>query len=90
MAHFYRNVPKLGHVTVSRHAQKRMEGNEISQEAFERVLLMMVKPDIREGLDILWRERDGIRIVNLENPTPPSGAKFVKTVYRVKPQAKAR
>ena len=30
MAHFYRNVPKLGHVAVSRHAQKRMEEDNIS------------------------------------------------------------
>jgi hypothetical protein len=90
MVHFYRNVLKLGHVAVSRHAQKRMEEDQISQETFERVLLMPVKPDIRDGADILWRERDGIRIVILENPTPPSGAKLVKTVYRVKPQAKAK
>jgi hypothetical protein len=90
MAHFYRNVPKLGHVAVSRHAQKRMEEDNISQEAFERVLLTPVKPDVREGADILWRERDGIRIVLLENPTPPSGAKLAKTVYRIDAQAKAR
>jgi hypothetical protein len=43
-----------------------------------------------DGADILWRERDGIRIVIFENPTPPSGAKLVKTVYRVEAQAKAR
>jgi hypothetical protein len=90
MAHFYRNGPKLGHVAVSRHAQKRMEEDNISQEAFERVLLTPVKPDVREGADILWRERDGIRIVLLENPTPPSGAKLAKTVYRIDAQAKAR
>ena len=90
MAHFYRNVPKLGHVAVSRHAQKRMEEDNISQEAFERVLLTPVKPDVREGADILWRERDGLRIVLLENPTPPSGAKLAKTVYRIDAQAKAR
>ena len=57
---------------------------------FERVLLTPVKPDVREGADILWRERDGIRIVVLENPTPPTGAKLVKTVYRIEAQAKAR
>ena len=81
---------KLGHVAVSRHAQKRMEEDNISQEAFERALLTPVKPDVREGTDILWRERGGIRIVILENPTPPSGAKLVKTVYRIEAQAKAR
>jgi hypothetical protein len=90
MAHFYRNVPKLGHVAVSRHAQRRMEEDNISQESFERVLLTPVKPDLKDGADILWRERDGIRIVILENPTPPTGAKLVKTVYRVEAQAKAR
>ena len=80
----------LGHVAVSRHAQRRMEEDNISPEAFERVLLTPVKPDVREGADIVWRERDGIRIVILENPTPPSGAKLVKTVYRIEAQAKAR
>jgi hypothetical protein len=90
MIHFYRDVPKLGHVAVSRHAQKRMEEDNISQEAFERVLLTPVKPDVREGADILWRERDGIRIVILENPTPPTGTKLVKTVYHIEAPAKAR
>ena len=77
-------------MAVSRHAQKRMEESNIYQEAFERVLLTPVKPDVREGADILWRERDGIRIVILESPTPPTGAKLVKTVYRIEAQAKAR
>jgi hypothetical protein len=90
LTHFYRNVPKLGHVAVSRHAQKRMRDDNISEEAFERVLLVPVKQDIRDGADIVWRERDGIRIVILENPTPPVGAKLVKTVYRVEAQKKAR
>ena len=67
-----------------------MEEDKVSQEAFERVLLTPVRPDVREGTEILWRERDGIRIVILENPTPPTGAKLVKTVYRVEAQAKAR
>ncbi len=67
-----------------------MEEDKISQEVFERVLLTPVRPDVREGTEILWRERDGIRIVILENPTPPSGAKLVKTVYRIEAQAKAR
>jgi hypothetical protein len=86
LTNFYRDVPKLGHVAVSRHAQKRMRDGSISQEAFERVLLTPVTPDIRDGADIVWRERDGIRIVILEKPTPPGGAKLVKTVYRIEAQ----
>ena len=90
MSHFYCNVPKLGNVAISRHAQKRMEEDQISLEAFERVLLTPIKQDIRDGGDILWRERDGIRIVILENPIPSTGAKLVKTIYRIQAQAKAR
>jgi hypothetical protein len=90
MNHFYRDVPGLGNVAVSRHAQARAEEDGISQEAFERVLLSPLTPDVQEGSDILWRERDGIRLVILTNPTPNIGAKLVKTMFRVEAQAKAR
>jgi hypothetical protein len=90
MNHFYRNVPKLGNVAVSRHAHARAEEDGISQEAFDRVLLEPIQSDIPDGADILWRERDGIRLVILTNPVPNTGAKLVKTVYRVEAQAKAR
>ena len=89
MNHFYRDVPKLGNVAVSRHAQQRVEEEGISQEAFDRVLLTPTRPDTPDGADILWRERDGIRLVILTNPTPNTGAKLVKTVYRIEAQAKA-
>jgi hypothetical protein len=62
----------------------------IPPDAFERALLQPVKPDIPDGTDSLWRERDGLRIVILTNPTPNVGAKLVKTVYRVQAQARAR
>ena len=61
----------------------------ISQEAFDRVLLEPTRPDIPDGADILWRERDGLRLVILANPTPNRGAKLIKTVYRVQAQARA-
>ena len=89
MNHFYRDVPKLGNVAVSRHAQAQMEAAGISQEAFDRVLLEPIRPDTPDGADIVWRERDGLRIVILMNPTPNRGAVLVKTVYRVKEQARA-
>ena len=62
----------------------------IPPDAFERALLQPVKPDIPDGADILWRERAGLRIVILTNPTPNVDAKLVKTVYRVQAQARAR
>lgn len=90
MQHFYRDVPKLGHVAVSRHAQARMIASGITQEMFEKVLLKPTKPDVPDGVDILWRERDGLRIVVLTDPTPNVGAKLVKSVYRVERQARSR
>jgi FMN phosphatase YigB (HAD superfamily) len=90
MNHFYRDVPGLGNVAVSRHAQARAAEDGISQEAFDRVLLSPLTPDVPDGLDVLWRERDGIRLVILTNPTPNNGAKLIKTLYRVEAQAKAR
>jgi hypothetical protein len=88
--HFYRDVPGLGNVAVSRHAQGRAEEDGISQEAFDRVLLEPLTADVPDGAEIVWRERDGIRLVILTNPTPNRGAVLVKTVYRVEAQAKAR
>jgi hypothetical protein len=90
MKHFYEAVKGLGNVAVSRHAQARMEADGIPQEAFDRTLLEPTRPDVPDGADILWRERDGLRIVILTNPTPNVGAKLVKTVYRVQRQARAR
>ena len=90
MKHFYRDVKGLGNVAVSRHAQARMEELGISQEAFDRALLDPIRPDVPDGQDILWRERDDLRIVIIRNPTPNLGAVLVKTVYKVQGQAQAR
>jgi|SRR5262252_7401765 len=59
------------------------------KEAFDKALLDPRRPDVPDGLDILWRERDGLRIVILTNPTPNIAAKLVKTIYRVEKQASA-
>jgi len=87
--HFYRDVKGLGNVAVSRHAQVQTEAAGITQETFDKALLDPSRPDVPDELDILWRERDGLRIVILTNPSPNIGAKLVKTVYRVEKQASA-
>jgi hypothetical protein len=61
----------------------------IPEELFKRALLEPTRPDVPDGMDIIWRERDGLRIVIITNPTPNRGAKVVKTVYRVGKQATA-
>ena len=86
--HFYRDVKGLGNVAVSRHAQANMDRQGISQELFERVLLSPAKPDVQEDLNTLWREGENIRLVII-NPTPNTGARLVKTIFRVKAQAQA-
>ena len=90
MKHFYDEVPKLGNVAVSRHAQDRRKEMGITEEEFERVLLRPNRPDIPEGSDIVWRERDNIRLVIMTQPYPNNGAKLVKTVYRIQAQARAQ
>jgi hypothetical protein len=81
--HFYRDVPGLGNVAVSRHAQASMITDKITQQAFDKALLSLTRPDVPDGPEIVWRERDGLRIVILTNPTPNNRAKLVKAVYRV-------
>lgn len=89
MEHFFCNVRGLGNVAVSRHAQARIAEDGIHPDAFTRALLDPTRPDVRDGADVVWRERDGMRIVILINPTPNLGAVLVKTVYRVERQASA-
>jgi hypothetical protein len=86
--YFYRDVPGLGHVAVSRHAQDRMDAEQISDAAFQRVLFDGTA--IQEGADVMWKERDGIRAVILLNPTPNRGARLVKTVFRIQGQLSAK
>lgn len=87
--YYYPNVPGLGNVAVSRHAQERMDEYHISRAAFERSLLDPAN-EVEDGPEIVWRERDGIRVVILHKPQPFRGAKLVKTVMKVGAQAGAR
>jgi hypothetical protein len=87
--HYYPNVAGLGNVAVSRHAQGRMDEHNISHEAFERALFTPTK-EFEEGTEILWRERDNVRVVIIQRPVPYRGAKLVKTVIKVGAQAGAR
>lgn len=66
-----------------------MNEHNISPAAFERALLAPTK-EVEEGTEIVWRERDDIRIVIIQRPVPFRGAKLVKTVMRVGAQAGAR
>jgi hypothetical protein len=86
-AHYYPDVPGLGNVAVSRHAQAQLDLDKISEEVFADVL--QDGRDIHEPGGITRREGKGIAIVILNRPEPFRGAMLVKTVFRVKAQATA-
>ncbi len=86
MEHYFPNVPGLGNVALSRHAQDRMAEDGISQHELKEALLHgMTTPD---GQDVVWREKDGVRVVILRKPTPFRGAMLATTIYRIKAAAK--
>ena len=87
MDHYFPDVPGLGNVAVSRHAQARLVEDGISEHDFKEALFNGTT--IPDGQDVLWREKDGVRVVILRQPTPFKGAMLAKTVYRVRPAARA-
>jgi hypothetical protein len=80
LQHFFRDVPGLGSVAVSRHAQKRAEESGITEKQFTDALL--TGQTIPDGLNEVFREKNGVRVVILLKPTPDRGARLVKTVFR--------
>ena len=69
MKHYYANVPGIGNVALSRHAQDRLAEDGISEREFEAVLLR--GDSVPEGQDILWRQKDGIRLYPSQAGTLP-------------------
>jgi len=66
-----------------------MDEYNIPQPVFERALFTPTR-EVEESADILWRERDQVRVVIIQRPVPFHGAKLVTTVIRVGAQARAR
>ena len=88
MEHYFPNVPGLGNVALSRHAQERMVQDGISENELKDVLLRgTTTPD---GQEVVWREKGGVRVVILRKPTPFRGAMLATTIYRVTAAAKAQ
>ena len=87
MRHFYEEVPGLGNVAVSRHAQDRAAQLQIPEHQFRDILL--TGADTPDGMSETWREKGSIRLVILLRPEPYTGAVLVKTVFRVKPSHQA-
>jgi hypothetical protein len=86
--HYFPNVPGLGNVALSRHAQERMVQDGISENEFKDALLRGATT--ADGQEVVWREKDSVRVVILRKPTPFRGAMLATTIYRVKAAAKAQ
>ena len=87
--HFYRDVPGLGHVALSRHAQLRLREDGIGPDMLEDILLRPTGPDKPDGQTTIWREKNGVRLVILL-PDQPSGARLMVTAYKIKGPASAK
>lgn len=86
MKHYWADVPRLGNVAVSRHAQSKAEKEGLTEEVFEDILKN--GKDTPDGQHTIWREKRGFRLVII-TPTPFQGALLVKTLYRMKASWKA-
>jgi hypothetical protein len=88
LEHYFPNVPGLGNVALSRHAQERMVQDGISENELKEALFHgETTPD---GQEVVWREKGGVRVVIVRKPTPFRGAMLATTIYRVKAAAKAQ
>lgn len=83
MEHFFRDVPKVGNVAVSRHAQENAAEQKITEHDF-RLALFEPTRRVSEGFNTVWLERGGIRLVLIPRPEPFRGAALITTAYRLK------
>lgn len=86
MQHYYTDVPRLGNVALSRHAQYNAAAQGVPEEMIKRCLTHGA--DRPDG-DATWRDHGALRLVIIR-PTPWRGAWLVKTLYLVAAQEKAR
>jgi hypothetical protein len=82
MRSHYENVPGLGRVNVSNHAQQRMIDHNISEAEFQRALMEPIQPDVPDGHNIVRRWRNAVGLVILLHPEPDLGIKLITTIYR--------
>lgn len=86
MKHYYRDVPGLGNVALSRHAQERAVEERVTDQQVEQALW---HGNDTPDADAIWREHAGLRLVIVE-PKENRGARLMVTMYRVQRMAKAR
>ncbi len=83
MKHYWPDVPGLGNVAISRHAQARAVKHGITEGMIASALSRGT--DTPDGLSEVFREWGVVRLVIVLRPTPFKGACLVKTITRIKP-----
>jgi hypothetical protein len=89
MRHVYENVPGIGDLVISRHAQIELATDNIKQEDIDRILFEEYE-DVPDGIGVMWRQRCGVRLVIVLKPQPFRGAALVVTGYRIQGQKRVR
>lgn len=90
MKHYYTDVPGLGNVALSRHAQSKADDEGFSEAAVSEALHNPIGEDIPDGMNVVFRDRGRLRLVVNKRPTPFRGAALVTTIIRLQPQAIAK
>lgn len=88
MKHYYPNVPGLGNVALSRHAQNACAEQGIGDSAIESLLLNGSRVDVEGGN--VQVDHAGIRCVIVRKPVPFSGAALMVTAFRLGRPARVR
>lgn len=88
MKHYYSDLPRLGNVAISRHAQERCRELKITDHEVNAVLNnAQFTPD---GHNVTFADHRGIRLVIINRPEPFRGAKLVTTAFRVEEKKRMR
>lgn len=87
MTHYYRNVPGLGNVVLSRHAQERAADLRITDAEVEHALFHGL--EMPDGQTTIWKNGPNVRLVIII-PTPNRGARLCTTMFRIQAQAKSK
>jgi hypothetical protein len=90
MKHYYTDVPGIGNVAITRHAQSQAENAGFNEEMVAQALMNPDGKDIPDHQGVVFRDRALLRLVIVLRPEPFAGASLVTTIIRVKPTASAK
>ncbi len=88
--HYYTDVPGIGNVAISRHAQSQAEDAGFNDEMITQALMQPDGKDIPDHQGVVFRDRALLRLVIVLRPEPFRGASLVTTIIRTKPTAVAK